>query len=47
MLLFDDGTATRVIELLAPSSRVIIAIEPICDLLVVPPLLTKSAYGVV
>ena len=47
MLLFDDGMATRVKELLAPWGRVIVAIEPICNLLIVPPLCSKTAYGVV
>ena len=47
ILLTDYGMATGVIELLAPGGRVIVAIEPICDLLVVPPFLTKTAYGVV
>ena len=47
MLLFDDGTATRVIELLAPSSRVIIAIEPIRNLLVIPSLFTETLNSVV
>ena len=47
MFLFDDGMATRVIELLTPCRRVIVAVEPICDFLVVPPLLTKLAYRVV
>ena len=47
ILLFDDGMGTGVIELLAPCGRVIVAIEPIGNLLIVPPLLTKTAYGLV
>ena len=47
MFLFDDGLATGVKELLPPRSRVIVGIEPICDFLVVPPLLTKLGYRVV
>ena len=47
ILLFDDGMATRVKELLAPSSRVIVAIEPIGNLLIVPPFRTKPAYRVI
>ena len=35
------------LKLLAPCRRVIVLIEPICDLLVVPPLLTILAYRVV
>ena len=47
MLLFDDGLATGVKELLPPRSRVIVGIEPICDFLVVPPLFTETAYRVI
>ena len=47
MFLFDDGMATGVKELLAPWGRVIVAIEPICDFLVIPPLLTELAYFLV
>ena len=47
MLLFDDRLATGVKELLTPWGRVIVAIEPIGNLLIVPPLLTKTAYGLV
>ena len=47
MLLFDNGMATGVIELFVPCHLVIVAIESICDFLVVPPLLTKLAYRVV
>ena len=47
MLLFDDRLATRVKELLASRGRVIVAIEPIGNLLIVPPILTKTAYTVV
>ena len=47
MFLFDDGMATGVKELLTPWGRVIVAIEPICDLLVVPPFLSILAYRVI
>ena len=47
MLLFDDRLATGVKELLTPWGRVIVAIEPIGNLLVVPPLFSKTAYPVV
>jgi hypothetical protein len=47
MFLFDDGLATGVKELLASQGRVIVAIEPIGNLLIVPPFLTELAYGVV
>jgi len=38
---------TGVIELLTSWGLVIVGIEPISNLLVIPSLLTKSAYGVV
>ena len=38
---------TGVIELLTPYRLVVVAIEPICDLLEVPLLLTKISNGVV
>ena len=47
MLLFDDGMGTGVIELLTPYRLVVVAIEPIGNLLIVPPLCTKTTYGVV
>ncbi len=47
ILLFDDGMGTGVIELLVPGGLVIVAIEPIRNLLIVPPILTKTAYGLV
>ena len=46
ILLTDYGMATGVEELVSPGGRVIVAIEPICDFLVVPPLFTETAYRV-
>ena len=38
--------ATGIKELLASGGRVIVAIKPICDLLVIPPLFTETLNGV-
>ena len=47
ILLFDDRYCVGIQELVSPGGRVIVAIEPIGNLLIVPPLLTKTAYGLV
>ena len=39
--------ATGIKELLASGGRVIVAIKPICDLLVIPPLFTETTYRVI
>ena len=47
MLLLNDGICRGVIEPLTPDRRVIVAIEPICNLLIVPPFRKKPAYRVI